>query len=355
MNFFTQFKNKDWNPDIAVISLINKHFWKSKVGPIAAIILPIILMVNFKLTGLDVSTPQQAALYFASYLRAYLTLGILPLTLITLPQVLCEFKRSIILRKISISSINKYKFCFMLMGYYLIALCSSSIIVIMLYAMFLANYASECFAKIDWWQVIYALFNLYGVSLITGLFIGVVFNSAALAQLIGFMLLMYTEIITAQFTDLEFLGQSYSAKIFSLFSPLSYPIGLLSNATVPQMDQSDIIGTITASLESILEPDKKDLAAQLVDAWLHDDKLSQQHQEMINNAIFLQNKGTNIFNLKKSLVYVGYEITIGITPITLTTPAIYDIWYKILNIVMPLVSFIAFGIASSIKFKWSSR
>ncbi len=359
---FAQLKNKDWNPDIAVISLINKHFWKSKIGPIAAIILPVILMLNFKLTGLDVASPEYAALYFASFLRSYLTLGVLPLTLITLPQVLCEFKRSIILRKISISSINKYKFCFMLMGYYLLALSCSSLIVITLYAAFLASYAPRCFAEINWWQVIYALINLYGVALITGLFIGVVFNSAALAQLIGFMLFMYTMIITVQFTDLTFLGQSPSAKIFSLFSPLSYPIGLLSNATVPKMKESDITNTIIASLTNLGVG--KDEATALIKRWVDfsSDGSTYPNKAMLDDAISLQNIGTNIFNLKNPLVFVTYNVDLQNTgrvgqfkPITIITPAIYDVWYKILNIVMPLISFIAFGIASSIKFKWSSR
>ncbi len=357
---FAQLKNKDWNPDIAVISLINKHFWKSKIGPIAAVILPIILMVNFKLTGLDVASPQYAALYFASFLRSYLTLGVLPLTLITLPQVLCEFKRSIILRKISISSINKYKFCFMLMGYYLLALSCSSLIVIVLYAAFLGTYAPQCFSEINWWQVIYALINLYGVALITGLFIGVVFNSAALAQLIGFMLFMYTMIITVQFADLQFLGQSHSAKIFSLFSPLSYPIGLLSNATVPKMKEIDITNSIEVSLMNLGIANDK--ASEIIKKWVdYSNGDDHPNRIMLDQAITTQNIGTNIFNLKNPLVFVTYKASLNLEafakhePITLITPSIYDIWYKILNIVMPLVSFVAFGIASSIKFKWSSR
>ncbi len=35
----------DFNPEIAVVSLINKHFWKSKIGPISSIVLPIMFML----------------------------------------------------------------------------------------------------------------------------------------------------------------------------------------------------------------------------------------------------------------------------------------------------------------------
>ena len=46
-------KNNDTTQEIAVLSLINKHFWKSKVGPISALAIPLFLMIVYKIIGKD--------------------------------------------------------------------------------------------------------------------------------------------------------------------------------------------------------------------------------------------------------------------------------------------------------------
>ncbi len=126
---YQRINNHDFNPEIAVVSLINKHFWKSKIGPISSIVLPVMFMLMYKIMSIGVSDG-----IFALSLPTYLTLSVLPLTLITLPQVICEFKTSIILRKISVSTITKFKFTFILLSYYFIALICSTLGVITLYA-----------------------------------------------------------------------------------------------------------------------------------------------------------------------------------------------------------------------------
>ena len=44
-------KNNDATQEIAVLSLINKHFCKSKVGPITALAIPLFLMIVYKIIG----------------------------------------------------------------------------------------------------------------------------------------------------------------------------------------------------------------------------------------------------------------------------------------------------------------
>ncbi|MDK2819854.1 MAG: hypothetical protein KFW07_03380, partial [Mycoplasmataceae bacterium] len=97
-------KFSKFNPENAIIILISKFFWKSKTGPLTTILLPLTFMIIYKLIGGDDSTT------FVDALPAFICLSILPITLITLPQMLVEIKQSIVLRRISTSSITPIKY-----------------------------------------------------------------------------------------------------------------------------------------------------------------------------------------------------------------------------------------------------
>ncbi len=339
---YLRVKTHDFNPEIAVISLINKHFWKSKIGPISSIVLPVMFMLMYKIMSIGTSNGV-----FALSLATYITLSVLPLTLITLPQVICEFKTSIILRKISVSTITKFRFTFILLTYYFIALICSSLGVIVLYATFLATAAPAYFSMYNWGEFVYALLNLYIAALFSGLLLGVLLKRAGLVQVIGICILLLSMMLAGQLMPLTVLGQSETAKIVSLFSPLTYPMALIN--TVLALPDTEIVNNIFKEL-----PPGVNIPSDIT-------SIIAKSTDEFKRLYGLIPGASNIFSLDPFFV-----INITISPIEVVNKQvsvltgvqqinIYESWHKVLNLLMPWIIAITFGVISMKLFKWTSR
>jgi hypothetical protein len=70
-------------------------------------LLPTGFMLIYYLIEMNSNTGSR---FFVSAFPAYIALSVLPITLITLPQMLVEIKQSIVLRRISTSSITPIKY-----------------------------------------------------------------------------------------------------------------------------------------------------------------------------------------------------------------------------------------------------
>ena len=129
--------------EIAVLELVNKHFWKSKIGPLSALIIPLFLMVIYKILSKNESS------LFIGGLPSYFSFSILPLCFISLPQMIVEFKTSIILRKIANSRITSVKFILIVILYNFTMILSVTFLIILLYAIFLNVNAKAGFEYIN--------------------------------------------------------------------------------------------------------------------------------------------------------------------------------------------------------------
>lgn len=340
-------KNNDATQEIAVLSLINKHFWKSKVGPITALAIPLFLMIVYKIIGKDEIE------VFTGGLPSYFSFSILPLGFISLPQMLVEFKTSIILRKISTSKVTAIKFCTIMLAYNFVAILSANILIILFYAMFLNVDAPDAFATINWWELLYALFNVYISTLSFGLLLGVLINRNNLVQSIGFCFVIVSITFSGQFIPISVLYRSGAMQYISLISPTSYSLNLMNVVLLP------------SNSEGILKLFEQEIAGKplvtiIEDSNYNTEELKAKLEDLKNyrfNGIFDIKNDFKIFTLNviESNIEIPGTNEKFLIATKLTESTIYRPWQNILDLIMPYVLTIIFLFVSIKKFKWTSR
>lgn len=313
-NFKVEYKN-----ELAILGLVNKYFWKSKIGPIISILLPLVFMIIFKLVN------ENDQNFFASGLSSYFAFSILPLLLITFPQLIVEFKISIILRKISVSSISATKFCLIVLFYYLLMVIASNIIVIILYAAFLNKDAKYFFEIINWGQLIYSLLNIYLTTLTFGLLLGILMKKNSIVQVVGFAIMIISILFAGEFIPMTVIARSDALRYISLFSPITYSLGLMNNVLMINNTNFFMMLPIDPSLVPL------------------------------RNELLSQCYPNNIFDLNHPFVLFDYTFNQENLLIPRTNFVIYEIWQKALNLVMPYVCSGLFLFISIKKFNWTSR
>ena len=302
--------------EISVIELINKHFWKSKIGPILAFVIPIFLMTIYRI------------LLFASGMPAYFSFSILPLAFISLPQMMVEFKTSIILRKISNSKISAFKYILLVLSYNLVMLIGSTTIIVILCAIFLNIDAHKIFNNINWGEFVYAILIIFICSLAIGGLLGILINRINLVQVVGFCLVMISTTFSGQFIPISVLYSSQAIHYVSLISPISYSLNLLNVVLLPKT--RDEILTLYLTIGVVPGSDLDSKIIQIINYDF--------------NGIFDFKHTFKMMNGSEIRHISDFEIT-----------SIYASWQNVLNIFMPFVVTGASLVWSTKKFKWTSR
>ena len=279
------------NPEIAIISLINKFFWKSKIGPLTTILLPFIFMIIYYMIGDP--NDDVGMNVFVSAFPAFITLSVLPLTLISLPQMLVEIKQSIVLRRISTSSITPIKYNLIVATWFFIMCFLSTLFVTILFLCFLNTKAPETLKHINWGEFILAIIMLYITSIATGILLASVSKKSSTVQLTGLSFMLLTLVLAGHFIPISVIGGIDAIKYMSLLSPINYSTSLLNNVLITPVD--------------------------------------------LNSS--------SIFDFKDFIISNP-----GSDPIVIIAS-----WQKILNLIMPPLIFIGFNFISYKKFSWSSR
>ncbi len=278
-------------PESSILILINKLFWKSKIGPLTTILLPFSFMVIYYMVGN--STDDGNMSFFVSAFPAFITLSVLPITLISLPQMLVEIKQSIVLRRISTSSITPIKYNLIVAIWFFVMCFLSTLFVIILFLCFLNIKAPEALSYINWGEFLFALIMFYLTSIATGILLASVSKKSATVQLTGLSFMLLTLILAGHFIPISVIGGIDAIKYMSLFSPINYSTSLLNNVLIMPID-----------LDS-----------------------------------------SSIFDFKDFVIS-----NTGSEPIIIIAS-----WQKILNLVMPPIIFVGFNFISYKKFSWSSR
>lgn len=317
--------------DSAVFWLINKHFWKSKIGPILSMTLPLFFMVTYLIiSGSDKSM-------FASGVASYFSLSVLPLCLIALPQMIVELKNSILLRKISVSKITPFKFCAIVIFYYIGLIIISNILILILYALFLNVDAPKFFQVINWGNFYYSIIIVYISSLAMGLMLGVLIKKNTFAPISGFLIMFISISFSGQFIPLFVLAKSEAMRYLTLFSPLSYSLNLLNNAVI-STNHEEILKAISSGQFNIVSTDQSTI-------------------ELFNNYNY-----NGIFDFKNPFIVFNYTIipnTSGVSQLPINIKiepvVIYKQWQNILDVIIPYPLTIMFIFISIKKFNWTSR
>lgn len=351
---------KNNREEIATLELINKHFWKSRTGPLSALTLPFFLMLIYRILGQDDIT------LFTSGLAAYFSFSILPLCFISLPQMIVEFKTSIISRKISISKITKSKFSLIILSYNFIAIFVATLIITLLYATFLGSEAPKVFENIKWPELIYSLFNIYISCLSFGLLLGVLINKIILIQILAFLLIIISITFSGQFIPVNVLARSLAIKIFTLFSPTSYSLNMMNMVLENDNKQLiDLCWNIFKSSDQI--PGLAPNSVQFINGTeaFYQENIKDYHF----SGIFDLNHTYKMFSIKyysakdNASLLLNSRMDISMLPVDelpiviteLKSTDVYSPWQLILNIIMPYVLTFTFFIVAIKKFNWTSR
>ena len=350
---------KNNREEIATLELINKHFWKSRTGPLSALTLPFFLMLIYRILGQDDIT------LFTSGLAAYFSFSILPLCFISLPQMIVEFKTSIISRKISISKITKSKFSLIILSYNFIAIFVATLIITLLYATFLGSEAPKVFENIKWPELIYSLFNIYISCLSFGLLLGVLINKIILIQIIAFLLIIISITFSGQFIPVNVLARSLAIKIFTLFSPTSYSLNMMN--MVLENDNKQLIDLCWNIFTNDPIPGLAPNSVQFINGTeaFYKDNIENYHF----SGIFDLNHTYKMFSIKyysakdNASLLLNSRMDISMLPVDelpiviteLKSTDVYSPWQLILNIIMPYVLTFTFFIVAIKKFNWTSR
>lgn len=321
-NKLMKVSNEKYNQELAVLGLINKHFWKSKIGPISALAIPLFLMIVYKVIG------NENIRFFINGLPSYFSFSILPLCFISLPQMIVEFKTSIILRKISTSRIGSIKFSLIILSYHLFMIFCSTIIILIIYATFLNKDAPQAFESINWYQMIYVFLNIYLSCLTLGLLMGILINKINLVQISGFCIIIISVTFSGQFIPLVVVGSSDPIRYMSLFSPISYSLN---------------------QMNVVLSTDWSEIILQFIKNGAYSPEIDKDIINYVENYHF-----GGLFDISQSFDIFSFETNKNIL-IDLSINKIYLKWQNFLNLLMPYIfSSIFLGI-SIWKFKWTSR
>ena len=284
---------KKFNSELSIISLINKFFWKSKIGPLTMFLLPIGFMLIYYL--IENNSNNDGPSFFVSAFPAFIALTVLPITMISLPQMLVEIKQSIVLRRISTSSITAIKYNLIVASWFFLMCCFSTLIIIIIFLCFLNTNAPKELAHVNWGEFIFSIIMLFISAISTGILLASVSKKSATVQLVGLSILLLTITLAGYFVPISVIGGIDAIKYMSLFSPINYSTSLLNNTLILPIDG-------------------------------------------ISQSIF-------VF---KDFSILSANPTDG--PIVIIAA-----WQKVLNLIMPIIISISFNFIAYRKFSWSSR
>ncbi|MGL4343502.1 MAG: ABC transporter permease [Metamycoplasmataceae bacterium] len=295
----------------AVFQLVNKFFWKTKIGSLSFFVFPLSFMLIYFFIGMDSTSSN----IFSSGLPAFFSFGILPITLVVLPQMLVEIKSSILLRKIAVSNLSKTWYILIVLSTYFLIVILEALYVLIMYFIFLNNDLPKAIENVNWGYLVFGLLSLFMVAVTFGVMLGVIFNTSMSVQLVGFAIVMATLLFSGQFIPIQVIGDVAAIKYIALFSPLSYSLGIINNVLIPYSG----------------DPTNMD-------------------------AINAFNQGANIFDFSNTFFIYSFGEKVGEDgkPIY-EAISIYQGWQKALNIFMPFALFIGVNILSLKRFKWSNR
>ncbi|MGL5246255.1 MAG: ABC transporter permease [Mycoplasmoidaceae bacterium] len=284
------------------------YFFKSKLSPIISFLLPVLFMLMYYVLSMNDDGGIQ--LFFGS-LAVYISFSILPVTLISLPQIVVELKNSIILRRIKNSGFTKNNFLLLIfLLYFFLALIFTLLIIglffIFLYTLNDPNNIRKDLINIDIGGFIYSIFFFIISSLSAGILLSSIIKNVSYSLLSGLIVIIVTTIFAGQFIPLQVIAGNEAFRYISLFSPLTYGASLFNTL--------------------LITPAQAGAAGPTID----------QMQ--------------NIFDFSSQ--FTVYPIG---PPGEGELLVVYTSWQKALNVIMPIIVPICFSLLSAKFFKWFGR
>lgn len=328
----------------AILSLINKFYWKSKTALFAMFFLPLVFM--FIYYAISFSQPNVSV--FAGF-SLYIAFSVLPITLVSMPQLLVELKQSIILRRISTSNISSFRYIF-LMSCYFFGMCTLSVIVIFsLVCSFEHNNIVNYFSVVNFGQYIYGIITFIVIAICLGIIISSIFKTSSWVQILGVGIILFSMMIAGLFIPLDIIGPIPAVKYISLLSPLDYSLGMMNNSIYDAIITSQFTSIPTGKISLPISNFE-----QLLNYAGYNDVFNDFGKNIFNwnqpfrvlNVSSLMNQLAALTTFTPSSVY---------NVINSNTTVIYENWEKMLNLIFVYLFMIGSTYLSVKKFTWSSR
>ncbi|MGL4647638.1 MAG: ABC transporter permease [Mycoplasmoidaceae bacterium] len=290
--FDENFINRNW----VLLKFLILNFFRAKSGPILAVGLPLVFMTIY----FTVSQFANDISVFQDGLATYISMSILPLCVISLPEMIVELKNSIILRRIKNAGFSKINFIFLSASFYfLVALLSMGITFILFFS-FMGN-QSERVSYINFGYLFYAILMLIAVAVACGIFLGSILKRTIAATWIGNALFFTTLMFSGQFIPLFVLAKMDAMRYITLFFPLNYSTSLINTVI---------------------------------------------YGHTLEGGLYVYSEMQNIFN---------FNVPLEISFRGSSSVLVYDSWQKGMNLIMPYFVWIGISIASSKYFNWYTR
>lgn len=212
---------------LSVVKIINLYFWKTKIGPLFAILLPL----GFMLIYYAICSSRNNYDYFMIAIPTYIAMSIMPLSILTIPAMNIEFRSSIILRKIKTNNINATEYSIISYVYYLILNSVAVAITIGMYALFMSNHGGG-FQFINTGSLIYAITTMILVSISLGTFLSIIIKNALNSQIVGFAIIMFSLLLSGQLINIYIVPKVEVLKNIAYVFPLVYPLSDMNIATL---------------------------------------------------------------------------------------------------------------------------
>ncbi|MGL6124950.1 MAG: ATP-binding cassette domain-containing protein [Metamycoplasmataceae bacterium] len=308
---------------ITVFKLVNKYFWKGIIGPLFAFVVPIILLFFIGLI-----------LGHEFYFPAGISVSILTVGLVFMPQSIFEFKNSTLLKRIGTTPINPIKFLIVIVIFnFIIMIVSMLLVFIFSFLVFFNNLHSskmessfegqplagaswfQMLSGVEWGSFIYSTFLLIFLTMVVGILLASVARSTLFIQGVGITILIITFFVGPAVLPIGMTAQIDAIKYSSYLLPFKYPISLM----IESFNGFEPTGTINGVPISYI-------------------------MNLHNSNIWDINTDYVLFNVFSSMG--------GNEPGELIVFRSYD---KVLNHIMPFFFMALFGFFAVGKFSWSTR
>ena len=334
---------------LAIIKMINLHFWKSIFGPFFAFIFPIIFIAILgTLLGYD------------QVFAGSLAIPAMAVGLTAMPQAIFEFKKSVLLKRIGVTKIKPWMFLLAIALFYVLVMFVATFFCVAIGIAIFSGYMNSgreiannlsmpisiantnsnimynlyapslktVLDTVNWGGFIWGTIMNIIVSVSIGLFLVSVVKTSLGIQALGIPILIISQFLSAQVLPLGMVKSVGAMWGLSYITPFKYSTGLFLESF------NGSVGTMEVNGELLIKMDGLPISIANVVTF---------EKPLDLTACF---NSSNIFDIN-SPVYTYYDGPEAIK--------VFGKEDKIVNLVMPFVWTGIFGGLSVKFFKWGGR
>lgn len=226
-----KFRTYQHKLNLATLNLMHKYLLKSLSGLLVSILGPITYLFLFLAISINKENPT---LYINS-IYAVIAISVLPISLLTIPAMNIEFRKSIFLRKLKLEKVSKYRYNTLMFMYFALVQLAISLINFCLYILiavitknmnfYIANIKLwDAIQYIHYWGFFYSMIMLIIISISASMLISTFIKSSLLVQVIGIGIIFLSLLFAGLIITINEWDTASFMRYLSLLSPLSYPI-----------------------------------------------------------------------------------------------------------------------------------